>query len=58
MKDLQALKHQSGTLTELQSSIASLEKEIVRLEEDLSTTGSVKTADSLESERADIDAQM
>ena len=58
LKEFQALKQDSAKLTDLQQAISKLEVEITRLEDSLSSTGSVKTADSVEEELNELRMQM
>lgn len=58
LKELHTLKQQSSISTELQQTIVRLGKEIGRLEDNLSSTGSVKTADSVQEEIGNLRIQM
>jgi DNA repair protein RAD50 len=58
LKELQTLKQQSSNFSDLRHSIARLEAEIARLEESLTSTGSVKTADSVQEELSDLRMKM
>ena len=58
LRELQALKQQATALNDFTSTITRLEKDIVRLEDSLSSTGSVKTADSVEEELNELRLKM
>lgn len=58
MKELQSLKQQSSTVSELRVSSDRLQSEILRLEESLSVTGSVKTADDVQEELTGIASEL
>lgn len=58
MKELQSLKQQSSTVSELRVSSDRLQSEILRLEESLSVTGSVKTANDVQEELTGIASEL
>ena len=58
LKELSILKQQSSNSVKLNSYVNRLKEEIARLEEDLSSTGSVKTADSVQEELEALGSQL
>lgn len=58
LKELVTLKQQASISVKLNSDITRLKEDTIRLEEDLSTTGSVKTADDVQEELDNLGSQM
>ena len=58
LKELSILKQQASNSVKLNSDVNRLKEEIARLEEDLSSTGSVKTADSVQEELEALGSQL
>lgn len=58
LKELAILKQQASISVKLNSDINRLKEDTIRLEEDLSATGSVKTADDVQEELDRLGSQM
>ena len=58
LKELSILKQQASNSVKLNSDVNRLKEEIARLEEDLTSTGSVKTADSVQEELEALGSQL